>query len=91
MYSLAICKYLDFNRLDRDFWLFDTFAGIPLDLADASEREASERANSRHYSECFDLVSRSFAPWPRARLVRGAVPERSPLCRSIGSPTCQST
>ena len=29
MMSLAICDWLDFNRLDKDFWLFDTFSGIP--------------------------------------------------------------
>ena len=74
IYSLAVCRYLDFNRLDRDFWLFDTFAGIPLELADESERELATRSNARHYEECYDVAVRNFALWPRAHLVRGAVP-----------------
>jgi O-methyltransferase len=75
MYSLAICKSLDFNSLDRDFWLFDTYEGIPVELALDSERERVESTNARWYPECFDYARRSFAPWPRAHLVRGVVPE----------------
>ena len=29
--SGAVCKYLDFNKTGRSFWLFDTFEGIPDD------------------------------------------------------------
>ena len=26
--SLAVCDYVDFNALDKNFYLFDTFRGI---------------------------------------------------------------
>ncbi|MFL6090934.1 MAG: TylF/MycF/NovP-related O-methyltransferase [Aeromicrobium sp.] len=75
-FSLAICEYLDFNNLKKDFWLFDTFVGMPPEQI--TEREAGlgrfdENANM--YEECYDIALENFAPFPRARLVRGMVPD----------------
>jgi hypothetical protein len=76
VYSLAICDYLDFNRLDKHFWLLDTFRGIPEEQISAREKAAGRAEMSAlYYSDCFELARKSFAPWPRARLVRGAVPD----------------
>ncbi len=76
MMSLAICDWLDFNRLDKDFWLFDTYSGIP----DAQMTEAESNGiggwhNREAYQECFADAVAHFAPWPRCRLVRGMVPD----------------
>jgi hypothetical protein len=70
-----VCNYLTFNALDRDFWLFDTFAGIPIEQATDSEREFAEAQNGPVYDECFDIARDNFAPFPRAHLVRGVVPD----------------
>lgn len=75
MYSLAVCKYLDFTSLDRDFWLFDTYAGIPLTQAHETERDKAIADNASNYDECFGLAQGNFAPYPRAHLVRGTVPD----------------
>ena len=73
--STAICEYLDFNTLDRDFWLFDTFAGIPDAQMTEHERAGIGGWHNRHsYAECFDTARAHFAPWPRCRLIRGEVP-----------------
>src|SRR3546814_1509438 len=51
--SLTVAGYLDFAKVDRQFWLFDTFAGIPVeqlapeDPAPAEDRK-STRLNSNH-------------------------------------------
>lgn len=74
--SLAICDYLDFEKvLDRKFWLFDTFKGIPENQMSASERAHGLSANESSYEECYELAVRNFAPYPHATLVRGKVPE----------------
>jgi O-methyltransferase len=73
--SVAICRYLDFNRLRRRFFLFDTFAGIPIEQASDEEREARADESARFYEECFELASQNFAPWPGCTLVRGRIPE----------------
>jgi len=75
MMSAAICEYLDFNAHDRDFWLFDTFAGIPDPQMTEAERAGIGGWHNRHsYAECFDTARAHFAPWPRCRLIRGEVP-----------------
>ena len=74
--SCAICAYLDFNTLKRDFWLFDTFAGIPEEQMNNSERNGiASWHNKNSYEECYERTCANFARWPRARLVRGKVPD----------------
>ena len=76
IYSLAVCEYLGFNALDRSFWLFDTFRGIPAEqISDAERRSGRSAHNEASYSECFALAQANFAPFPRAHLVRGRVPD----------------
>lgn len=73
--SLAVCTYVDFNSTDKFFYLFDTFAGIPEAQMTSSERPASVAANETFYEDCYELAVRNFKPFPRARLIRGTVPE----------------
>jgi O-methyltransferase len=76
MFSMAICDWLDFNRIDKDFWLFDTFRGIPDEQMTVAERNGIGGWHNREsYEECFAQAQANFSPWPRCRLVRGMVPE----------------
>lgn len=73
--SLAICEYLDFNGLGKSFYLFDTFDGIPIDMTTLAERDRAAVENSIYYADCYELARQNFAPFHRALLVRGRVPE----------------
>lgn len=73
--SLAICRYHDFDKQARSFYLFDTYNGIPESQMSSTERGHRIKENSAFYEECYELAVRNFAPWPNARLVRGLVPE----------------
>jgi O-methyltransferase len=76
IFSLAICEYVDFNALDKDFWLFDTYEGIPLEQMSPEERAGGRAEQSAaSYVPCYELAQRNFAPFPRARLVKGKVPD----------------
>ncbi len=76
MMSLAICKYLDFNRTGKTFWLFDTFSGIPVEQARNPQEIDHVLAHNRlNYFECYELAQRNFAPYPNAKLIRGKVPD----------------
>jgi O-methyltransferase len=66
--ALAIMEFVDFNALGKRFFLLDTYAGFP-DGAQASP------ATEGLYTDCYDAVARTFAPYPGARIVRGVVPE----------------
>jgi len=79
--SSAIMEYLDWNSLDRDFYLLDTFAGLDERFVSGSERKFgalqknAESLRSGFYVRGVDEVRANFAQWPRARIVEGAVPE----------------
>ncbi len=72
--SLAICDYVDFNASGKQFWLFDTFEGIPPEQMSEQERAGNVGLNDMYF-DCYELVSRNFAPFPNAHLVRGRIPE----------------
>ena len=72
--SLAVCEYVDFNGLGKNFYLFDTYCGIPVEQMSETEAALRKGANDDMYFECYELAVANFAPFPRARLVRGKVP-----------------
>ena len=73
--SRAICEDLGFGTVPKQFFLFDTFKGIPEEQAAPDERDAVRSKNARIYRECYDAAQRTFADFPNVRLVRGIVPE----------------
>jgi hypothetical protein len=78
--SSAIMQYLDWNRMDRRFYLVDTFQGPPLDQYNAVELEqgrrrvAEEAIAAGAYVTDLERVRQNFAEWPNAVVVPGAVP-----------------
>jgi len=72
--SHTLCQYLNFSEVDKRFWLFDTFEGIPLDqMSDTKLSQA--HAFNETYFDCYDLVEKSFACYPNVHLIKGRVPE----------------
>ena len=72
IYSLAI---LDYTGTRRDFWLFDTYDGIPVEQASEAERSSVIEINAANYDDCYAQAMANFAPYPNAHLIRGRVPE----------------
>jgi O-methyltransferase len=75
IFSLAVCHYTDFNSAGKSFYLFDTFCGIPEEQMLDTERPFRVAENESMYEECYETARRNFRPFPRARLVRGKVPD----------------
>jgi O-methyltransferase len=73
--SLAVCEYIDFNATGKNFWLFDTFAGIPESQGSEGETLRLRWENEQLYFDCWEIVQRNFADYPNAHLIRGMVPE----------------
>jgi O-methyltransferase len=73
--SLAVCEFINFNSTGKSFLLFDTFNGIPVDQMSDAEKPIRQEENVTYYSECFELASRNFAPFPKAKLIAGKVPD----------------
>jgi len=78
--SLVICHALNFGRLNRTFYLFDTYSGCPLAGLEGRELERSRASNREYYRDVWDLAQRNFAPFRNVRLVRGILPQS--LCEA---------
>lgn len=72
--SSMICRSLDFAKVRKTFYLFDTFSGIP----EASTVEGSRhvaKLNAEFYPfDAFPVAQRTFADYPNVRLVKGILP-----------------
>ncbi|QLL09929.1 class I SAM-dependent methyltransferase [Mycobacterium vicinigordonae] len=79
--SSAIMEYFDWNSMDRDFYLLDTFTGLDERFISDRERESGalqkseDNLQSGFYVTGSDSVRANFAQWPRARIIEGVVPD----------------
>lgn len=73
--SMTICSYLDFEKTDRNFYLFDTFNGIPIDQLRSEEKALGLSHNQHIYFDCYDIAQRNFAAYPNVHLIRGRLPD----------------
>lgn len=72
-YARMLFDYLPLAGSPRKFFLLDTFRGFDPDVVSADERERGVMERYQ-YSDCFEEVQRTFAPFPNAVLVRGPIP-----------------
>lgn len=77
--SGAVMTWLDFQKhADRQFFLFDTWAGIPTEQMSEAEKQMGVEHMNRKYQNGDSLHSKvklKFAKWSNAVVVRGRVPD----------------
>jgi O-methyltransferase len=71
--SLAVMEYIDFNALNKRFFLLDTYRGFPENMV-----TSASRANLHSYRDCYDDAMRTFKPFSGARVIVGSVPDTLP-------------
>lgn len=64
---------IDFNALNKRFFLLDTYRGFPESMV-----ASASRANLHSYRDCYDDVMRTFKPFSGARVIVGSVPDTLP-------------
>jgi O-methyltransferase len=73
--SMTVCKYLDFADIDKKFYLFDTFEGIPItDGLSEAEKKIAERNNEAIYFDVLEVTEKNFADYANVKLVKGELP-----------------
>ncbi|ADZ72683.1 Methyltransferase,-like protein [Polymorphum gilvum SL003B-26A1] len=72
--SLTIAHSLDFARVPKRFWLFDTWDGLAEGALTDQEKQRSDQAGWI-YRGVYELAARNFAPFPNVTLVRGTLPQ----------------
>lgn len=79
--SSMVLKTTDFAASGKSFYLFDTFAGIPTELATEKELAHTEAMNETIYAD--DVLSearRAFAPFDNIEFVIGRLPDTLEDC-----------
>jgi O-methyltransferase len=78
-FSRAVVEHVDFGKLDKTFYLMDTFNGIVEDYLTPEERA---RGIGRHtyanFTESYADVQEAFSDFPNVVLVRGPIPDTLP-------------
>ena len=68
--SAVLTDYLDFEKVDKTYYLYDTFAGIP----PAYDSEKHDHPLFRE-ERLYERVCERFSRFPNVRVVRGVVPQ----------------
>lgn len=70
--SSAIMRYLDWNALNKAFFLFDTFEGLEPTLVTDEEKRLGRLDHK--YSNAYAEVKKNFSEFKNVTLIKGAVP-----------------
>ena len=71
--SKIVADYVDFASLDRQFYLFDTFEGVPEGMHNALPVDES------YYKEgAYEFVQRRFREYENVTIIKGVVPDSIP-------------
>ena len=75
--ATTIVNYLNFNKLNKKFYLVDTYTGIPIDNnLKNKELKVAKFLNDLHFEgDYYDIIKKNFKRFPKVKLVKGKVPE----------------
>ena len=82
--SSAIMRYLDWNSLNKTFYLLDTFNGIDVRFVLDEEKMAGKLEwnqkvlDTGGYERSVEAITQNFSEWQRVKIIPGAVPETLP-------------
>lgn len=81
-YARAIIEYIEFSKLDKKFYLFDTFSGLNNEQITERERQAGiETLYKNNYKDVYEQVKSTFADF-NVSIIKGLVPETLSQCTS---------
>ena len=72
-YALSVINYVDFERLDKTFYLLDTYEGLVERYISPEERGSGVRGGE--YEPCYDAVVNTFGTYSNVEIIKGAVPD----------------
>jgi len=75
--SKTIVTYLNFEKINKTFYLIDTYEGIPLKQGkNQTEREMMQFLNTIHFQgNYYDEVCKNFSNYSNVKIIKGIIPE----------------
>ena len=78
-FAMTAITYLDITKLNKKFYLMDTYEGVVDALITPEERALGRTGPTiGNYTPCLDEVRDRFAPFPFVVIVPGAIPDTLP-------------
>jgi O-methyltransferase len=71
--SRTVMHYVEFDKLDKRFWLLDTYEGLVDHLISEDERRLGILPGG--YDPCYEEVVETFRSVPGVRIIKGVVPD----------------
>lgn len=78
-YSRAVIDYVDFQKLNKTFYLLDTFEGFPIEQITKEELKAGIDVYKDHYIDVYEDVKKTFQDF-NVKIIKGRVPETLTEC-----------
>ncbi|MBW6422499.1 TylF/MycF family methyltransferase [Rhizobium sp. XQZ8] len=72
--AMAVCKFLNIDKTDKKFYLFDTYEGIPIEQLHVSEVKLAESHNKLYYTNVYGKAKENFRPYKNTVMVKGILP-----------------
>jgi len=82
--SSSIMKYLDWDKLNKKFYLLDTFQGLDpkyvsdVELAEGILEKNRSLIEGGFYLTDFERVIKNFSEWKNIEIIKGSIPETLP-------------
>lgn len=80
-YSRAIIDYIDFQSLEKKFYLLDTFEGLVPSQITEEEMNAGIRNYIGNYRSVYEEVKQTFTSF-NVKIIKGMVPDTLPQCKA---------
>lgn len=80
-YSRAVIEYIDFDKYDKTFYLFDTFNGLAEELVTEREMEVGINDYFGTYKDVYTQVVKTFKYF-NVKIIRGVVPNTLNECNA---------
>jgi hypothetical protein len=77
MMSTTICNYVNFNNINKKFYLIDTFNGIPIEESyNENELNTAKYLNKIHFNyNYYGEIANNFKNFPNVKIIQGKIPE----------------
>jgi O-methyltransferase len=73
--SAVVCEYVNFGNLDKTFYLYDSFSGLPDRWSTATERVTTNPVYAEAEGYNLAAVQQRFAGYRNVKVIQGIVPE----------------
>lgn len=80
-YAIAIINYINFDELDKKFYLLDTFEGLIEELITTEEKKVGIDNYLGSYKNVYEDVKKTFSSH-KVEIIKGVVPNTLPLCKA---------